>query len=60
MSEPVQDVNAKAVEWYRRRHILERTNAAYAALRDDPHRWQEVRSEWELWEISLADGIEDE
>lgn len=60
MGEPMQDVIAKAVEAYRRQCILERTNAAYAALRADPHRWQEERDEREIWEITAADGVEDE
>jgi succinate dehydrogenase/fumarate reductase flavoprotein subunit len=58
--EPMQDVIAKAVELYRRQRILERTNAAYAALRSDPQRWQEERDERELWDNTVADGIEDE
>jgi hypothetical protein len=60
MGEPMQDVIAKAVEAYRRQRILERTNAAYASLRADPRRWQEERDEREIWEITSADGIEDE
>ncbi len=60
MGEPMQDVIAKAVEAYRRQRILERTNSAYAALRADSRRWQEERDEREIWEITAADGIEDE
>lgn len=58
--EPMQDIIAKAVEMYRRQRILERTNAAYAALRSDPDRWQEECDEREIWDITAADGIEDE
>lgn len=55
----MQDIIAKAVERYRRRRILEHTNAVYAALRDDPHRWREERDEREIWDCTVTDGIED-
>jgi hypothetical protein len=57
--EPIQDVLAKAVETYRRQRILAATNAAYAALRADPARWQEEQRERAAWEGTLADGRED-
>ena len=43
--EPMHKVLSKAVESYRRQYILEKANAAYAALRDNPKAWQEEQAE---------------
>lgn len=59
-NEPMQDVLAKAVEAYRRQRILELSSAAYAALRADPEKWQEVEAERKAWEATLGDGLEPE
>ena len=56
----IQHVIALAVEEYRRHRILEMTNNAYAALREDPDEWREVLEERELWDRTLADAPEDE
>jgi hypothetical protein len=58
--EPMQELLAEAVEALRRRRMLELTNAAYAALQADPQRWQEELDERAAWEVTLADGQEDE
>lgn len=57
--EPMQDLIAEAVEAMRRRRILELTNAAYAALRADPDRWQDELDERSEWDVTLSDGLED-
>jgi hypothetical protein len=56
--EPMQDLLAEAVEAMRRRRILELTNAAYAAMRDDPVAWQAEIAERQAWDVTLADGLE--
>ncbi|HET7035820.1 MAG TPA: hypothetical protein VFI42_09095 [Thermomicrobiaceae bacterium] len=56
----MQDLIAVAVEAMRRKRILEMTNAAYAAMRADPERWQEELDERREWEETLTDGQEDE
>ena len=58
--EPMQELIAEAVEAFRRRRILELTNAAYAAIRSDPALWQEELDEREVWDATLRDGLEDE
>jgi hypothetical protein len=58
MNEPMQEVLAKAVEAYRRRRILDLSNAAYAALRADPQAWQDLLDERAAWDVTLADGLE--
>jgi len=57
---PVQTLVAEAVEAFRRQRLLELTNAAYAALRDDPEAWKEELAERAEWDGVLADGIDDQ
>ena len=47
----------EAVETLRRQRFLERVNAAYASLRDDPSTWNEVEAERREWDVTLADGL---
>jgi hypothetical protein len=56
----MQSVLAKAVEEYKRRWILERTNEAYAALRGQPDLWKEEQEERRVWEATLGDDLEDD
>ena len=55
----MQELLAKAVEAYRWQRVLALTNAAYAALREDPASWQAVQEERAAWDAALADGLED-
>ncbi len=55
----MQAVLEKAIEHYRRQRFLDATNAAFAALRNDPERWREELEEREAWDATLADGLED-
>lgn len=52
----MQAVLEAALEQYRRQQILEATNAAYAALRDDAAAWAD--RERMAWDHTLADGLE--
>lgn len=54
------DVLEQAVETLRRVRVLEETNDAYAALRDDPKAWQAELAERALWEATLGDDLKDE
>jgi hypothetical protein len=56
---PMADVVERAIEQFRRQHILEAANAQYAALRADPAAWAEVQAERGAWDSTLADGLED-
>jgi hypothetical protein len=40
--------------------ILEQVNASYAALRADPEAWQEYQAELAAWDVTLADGLDDD
>lgn len=55
---PMQVILQRAVEDYRRNRILSETNAAYAALRQDPEAWNEVEAERDELEGTLADGLD--
>jgi hypothetical protein len=50
----------KAVEAYRRQRFLEESNRAFAALRTDPETWKTEQAEREAWDMTLADGLEQE
>jgi len=54
------DIAAEAVERLMREDLMDRANEAYAALRADPKAWQEELDERALWEVTLADGLDDE
>lgn len=56
----MQSVLAKAVEEYKRRWILQRTNEAYASLRGQPGLWKEEQEERRAWEATLGDDLEDD
>lgn len=49
---------AEAVETLRRQRLLEQSNAAYAALRDDAAAWAAEQQERRLWEATLLDEAE--
>ena len=55
----MQEVLEEALELYRRKQLLEETNAAYAALRAEPDAWNDLESERESWDTTLADGLEE-
>lgn len=56
--EPMASLLGKAVEAYRRQKFLEGASADYAALRANPEAWAEELAERELWDATLADGLE--
>jgi len=53
--EPMQGILEKAIEDYRRKSILERANAAYAALRADVDAWEEELAERAHWDAALSE-----
>jgi predicted transcriptional regulator len=55
----MQAVLEHALEQYRRRQILEATNAAYAVLHADTEVWAELEHERSDWDQTLADGLEE-
>ena len=54
----LQDVLAEAVDLYRRKQLLDETNAAYARLRASSPAWEEL-AERRAWEATLTDGFAD-
>jgi len=55
----MQQVIEEALELYRRQQLLEATNAAYGALREDAEGWSELDAERAAWDAALADGLEE-
>jgi hypothetical protein len=55
----MQDLLVKAIEDLRRQRMFELSNAAYAAMRANEDEWQAELRERKLWDVTLADGLED-
>jgi predicted transcriptional regulator len=55
---PMPEVLEQAVESLRRQRLLEATNRAYAALRDDSKAWKAELAERESWDVTLSDDLE--
>jgi hypothetical protein len=49
-----------AVEMLAREQFLREANEAYAKLKENPDAWKEMMDEYKEWDITLADGLEDE
>jgi len=49
-------VPEKAIDAYERQRLLDQANAADAAVRSDPGKWQEELAERREWEGKLGDG----
>jgi predicted transcriptional regulator len=50
----------QAVELLRRQRFLAEVNSGYARLRCDEAAWAEEQAERDLWESTLADGLEND
>jgi hypothetical protein len=57
---PMGDVLTAAIEEYHRAQFWTAVNQGYAALRADPAAWAEIEAERELWDATLADGLDEE
>lgn len=55
----MQELLIEAIEEMRRQRMFDLSNAAYAAMRADEDEWQEELRERRLWDVTLADGLED-
>lgn len=56
----MQGILDRAIETYRRHRFLEEVNRAYATVKADPKAWKEYQQELKAWEVTLADGLEEE
>jgi len=56
--ESMQAILDQAVERYRREKFLRAANADFAALRSNPKAWKEELRERQVWEQTLADGLD--
>lgn len=55
----MQSVIDQAIEDLRRRKLLEATNLAFSELKTDKKAWQEEVEERDVWEKTLADGVQE-
>ena len=56
----MQTVLEEAIAAYQRQKFLAEANIAFAALRRDADAWAEEQKERELWDRTVADGLESE
>jgi hypothetical protein len=56
----MQDVLEQAIDLYRRKHLLETANLAYASARSQMALQQEIAEEQQAWDATLADGLQEE
>lgn len=55
--QPMTEILAQAIEEFQQNRFWEQTNAAFAALRNDPQAWAQEQEERRAWEATLADGL---
>jgi hypothetical protein len=56
----IQEILDKAIENYRRQLFLVQANESFLTLRNNETLWQEEIAEREVWDQTLADGIDSE
>ena len=54
----MQAVLDRAIERYRRETFLRAANNDFQALKSDPRAWKHEEQERQLWEQTLADGLD--
>jgi hypothetical protein len=54
----MQAVLDRAIERYRRERFLRAANGDFQALKSDPRAWKQEVQERQLWEQTLADGLD--
>ena len=57
---PVQKVLDEAEEQYRRNRFFQELNEGYTRLQADFKAWQEEFDERQLWDTTMADGLDSE
>ncbi|MBC7323241.1 MAG: toxin-antitoxin system protein [Acetomicrobium sp.] len=55
----MQEILGEAVELYRRKLLLDKANAAFAALKADSQAWKEEQEERAAWDVTLLDGLKE-
>lgn len=55
----MQEILGEAVELYRRKLLLDKANAAFAALKADSQVWKEEQEERATWDVALLDGLKE-
>lgn len=53
----MQEILEKSVEEYRRKQLLEETNKAFLALKQNAEQWKEELEERHIWDRALADEL---
>lgn len=60
LNETMQNTIEKAIEEYRKKKFFEEMNDAFLKLKSEPDKWADEMREREEWEVTLADGLEEQ
>ena len=60
LDESMPALLARVVQEYRRRLLFEKANAAYSAMQENVEDWDLEVKERNLWDATLADGLNEE
>jgi len=55
----MQEIIDEALEEYRRKIFLKKSNQSYAKLRQNQEEWQEEEREREAWDTTRSDGLDE-
>jgi len=58
-NENIQDIIEHAISEYKKRKFFEEMNAAFKKLRENKQDWDNECKEREVWDITIADGLEE-
>ncbi len=56
----MQTILDEAIQRYQREKFFDDVNSSYARLKSDPEAWNEELAERQLWDHTLADGLDTE
>ncbi|MFP3905351.1 MAG: hypothetical protein ACLFWB_13990, partial [Armatimonadota bacterium] len=56
----ILQVVRELVKRERQERMLQETNEAYAALREDEHAWAQEQQERAAWDATLGDGLDEQ
>lgn len=55
----MQEIIDEALDEYRRKQFLEKSNQAYARLRQNQEEWKEEKRERKAWDNTQTDGLDE-
>lgn len=56
----MQEIIDEALEEYKRKQFLKKSNQAYARLRQNQEEWRQEKRERKVWENTQTDGLDED